>query len=248
MRWVSTLLMSALVATAAAAQQEHTVTVSAYEFVARDSTVRIKTDAYDRRYVEHSEAAMLVAPLRLPDGAVVIGFEPEYCQVPGEPLFQLELRERCHFADESCRIPSRYETFQNINSVGCFRYPVSINLPVDNEANRYQLEAVFGAGSATRLAAVRVYYRTPLPQAPETATFVDVPVTHPFFEFIEALYTAGATAGCGNQRFCPDLFVTRAQLSAILAGAFGRYRELDGAHKARPPVSLLRVERRSPLP
>jgi hypothetical protein len=63
-----------------------------------------------------------------------------------------------------------------------------------------------------------------------TNTFVDVPPTHPFFAWIEALAAQGITTGCSTdpQQFCPDALITRSEISVFL---------LRGLHGAgyRPP-------------
>jgi hypothetical protein len=41
------------------------------------------------------------------------------------------------------------------------------------------------------------------------ATFTDVPTTYWSWNFIERLYTAGITGGCGAGNYCPDQAVTR---------------------------------------
>ena len=59
--------------------------------------------------------------------------------------------------------------------------------------------------------------------APATATFNDVPTSHPFFQFIEALYASGITAGCQTNPalYCPDSTLTRGQMAVFLAKALG---------------------------
>jgi hypothetical protein len=57
--------------------------------------------------------------------------------------------------------------------------------------------------------------------APMAATFTDVPTTHPFFRFVEALFASGITAGCGSGNFCPNDPVTRGQMAVFLAAALG---------------------------
>jgi len=49
-------------------------------------------------------------------------------------------------------------------------------------------------------------------------SFADVPTTHPFSTWIEALVEAGITAGCSTSppRYCPDSGVTRAQMAVFL--------------------------------
>jgi hypothetical protein len=57
--------------------------------------------------------------------------------------------------------------------------------------------------------------------APVVATFGDVPTSHPFFQFIEALSESGITAGCGGGNYCPDNPLTRGQMAVFLAKALG---------------------------
>jgi len=47
-------------------------------------------------------------------------------------------------------------------------------------------------------------------------TFADVPVSYWAFEWIERLYAAGITGGCGGGSYCPDSPVTRAQMAIFL--------------------------------
>jgi len=68
---------------------------------------------------------------------------------------------------------------------------------------------------------VEVWWHRTVSPPPGTATFADVPTDHPFFQFIEAIYAAGITAGCGGGNFCPDQPITRKQEAAFLAKALG---------------------------
>jgi hypothetical protein len=54
-----------------------------------------------------------------------------------------------------------------------------------------------------------------------TPTFADVPIDHPFWRYIEAIYEAGITTGCGTAplTFCPDQNVTRASMAVFLLRA-----------------------------
>jgi hypothetical protein len=56
----------------------------------------------------------------------------------------------------------------------------------------------------TTFSAVKIFYRLQVSPAPGSATFGDVPVSHPFFRAVEALAAAGITSGCGSGNFCPD--------------------------------------------
>ncbi len=50
-------------------------------------------------------------------------------------------------------------------------------------------------------------------------TFLDVPTTHFAYQYIQAIYNAGVTAGCGTRLFCPDASTTRAQMAVFLLKA-----------------------------
>lgn len=57
----------------------------------------------------------------------------------------------------------------------------------------------------------------------DNATFADVPKSHPYWLFVEALYRAGVAQGCDVRvpLYCPDGGVTRGQLAVFLCRAAG---------------------------
>jgi hypothetical protein len=69
--------------------------------------------------------------------------------------------------------------------------------------------------------AAGVQYHLTVSPGPATATFNDVPTSHPFFQYVEALAASGITAGCGNNNFCPDQPLTRGQMAVFLSKALG---------------------------
>ena len=62
-------------------------------------------------------------------------------------------------------------------------------------------------------------------------TFSDVPPNHPFWTWIEALFAAGITGGCGGGNYCPDDPVTRGQMAVFLL------RGIHGAGFAPPAAT-----------
>lgn len=68
---------------------------------------------------------------------------------------------------------------------------------------------------------VAIYYHRVVTPAPATSDFTDVPTSSPQFQFIEALFKAGITAGCGGGNYCPDQAVTRGQMAVFLSKALG---------------------------
>jgi glucose/arabinose dehydrogenase len=71
----------------------------------------------------------------------------------------------------------------------------------------------------------------PSPPAPTGTVYGDVPVSHPFAAWIEALAAAGITGGCGAGNYCPALAATRGQIAVLLLKA--RY---GPAHRPLPPT------------
>ncbi|MGH6692940.1 MAG: hypothetical protein ACREF4_19910, partial [Gammaproteobacteria bacterium] len=61
------------------------------------------------------------------------------------------------------------------------------------------------------------------PAPPSGAVFADVAATDPFGAWIEDLFAAGITGGCGTGplRYCPADFVTRGQMAVFLVRTFG---------------------------
>jgi hypothetical protein len=51
------------------------------------------------------------------------------------------------------------------------------------------------------------------------ASFQDVPITHPFYRYVEDVLHNGITGGCGGTDFCPDAAVRRDQMSVFLLRA-----------------------------
>jgi hypothetical protein len=50
-------------------------------------------------------------------------------------------------------------------------------------------------------------------------TFADVPPTHAFWDFVERVYAAGVTAGCGGDNYCPAAATSREQMAVFVLRA-----------------------------
>jgi uncharacterized protein (DUF1800 family) len=59
------------------------------------------------------------------------------------------------------------------------------------------------------------------PPTPATQRFTDVAPDNLFYAFIDQMALRGVTAGCGATTYCPNDFVTRAQMAAFLVRGFG---------------------------
>jgi len=78
-------------------------------------------------------------------------------------------------------------------------------------------------GTNIAFGGARVSWTRQISPAPNTATFSDVPTTHPLFQYIEALAASGITAGCvaNPPQFCPDANMTRGQMAVFISRALG---------------------------
>ena len=68
---------------------------------------------------------------------------------------------------------------------------------------------------------IRILWRRQVSPPPASATFTDVPTTHPFFKYIEALHAAGITAGYADGRFGVNDAISRGQMAVFLSIALG---------------------------
>lgn len=206
--------------------RDRTYTVSPLEFVAVRGVTAITTDypSLRRRVTGSERGAWLYAPLHLPDGAFITGISFEYCNetAPGEAGVTIV----SHVNGQMIEAPpgSGLPNDGPPNSCSSATAVIKPFPPIDNAAVQLSVQmTLLGGAVAERVAfgPVRIHYRLYPAPAPEVPSFGDVPVTHPFYRFIEALYASGATVGCGGGNYCPDAPVTRAQVAAMLARAFG---------------------------
>jgi len=158
------------------------------------------------------------AGLNIPAGAVIdfIGLQ-SYSLNAGQTGVALYLNGRYGTQDTVIGFSSTahgWDTDYNAAPMG-FQLPANVH-------NSLVLHVEMGAAAEVAYFAwVEVWWRRSVSPPPATATFGDVPVDHPFFQFIEAIAAAGITAGCGGGNFCPDQPITRKQEAAFLAKALG---------------------------
>jgi S-layer homology domain len=134
--------------------------------------------------------------------------------------------------DQDCPVEAVTESNPG-NTVITFdpNFPVRYRYDIDgdgtDEVVSYTLWAQFGTNphevydGSIRLRQARLLFRRQISPAPAAATFSDVPTSHPFFQFVEALADSGITAGCGTGIYCPDAPLTRGQMAVFLAKALG---------------------------
>ncbi|MFZ5880414.1 MAG: S-layer homology domain-containing protein [Chloroflexota bacterium] len=93
---------------------------------------------------------------------------------------------------------------------GCSTSPDLLFCPTQN-VSRAQM-AVF---------LVKAKHGTAYTPPDATGLFDDVPASHWAADYIEQLVADGITAGCGGGNYCPDAFVTRAEMAVFLLTANG---------------------------
>jgi hypothetical protein len=162
----------------------------------------------------------LVADVLLPAGARVTRIEADGCDTnAGQNFNIIFFKQTPHLGSETT-----LATATSSGSAGCAYFTATLPTPetIDNHNNNYYVEFNSPvAGSSLKIQAVRLFYTLQVSPAPGSATFGDVPTSHPFFQFVEALVASGITAGCGGANYCPDAPLTRGQMAVFLSKALG---------------------------
>lgn len=180
------------------------------------------------------------APVDLPEGAQIQRLHYWYKDnsANGNLFIQLEGRSLDFTASNVNQAFTTYgQTTFNSSAVGTasFIRMATMNLATPIVANSwatgvnspwahsdYWMRAQLPNGDfSVLLLGVLVAYNRQIAPAPATASFTDIPTSHPFFNEVEQLKKSGITLGCGNGQYCPDSPVTRGQMAAFLSRAFG---------------------------
>lgn len=161
------------------------------------------------------------ATAHVPSGALLTYLELDYCNMSAADHVTLSLF-RCTYLGASCTTLSTLDSDSGSSVCGYVSADLTgQGVTMDNFSDELVLSAATGATYATQLLGAFIGYQLQLSPAPATATFSDVPTTHPYFRAIEALAAAGITGGCGNGNYCPNQNVTRGEMAVFLARALG---------------------------
>lgn len=165
--------------------------------------------------------SFFVAPVNLPSGAIIDSLEFDYCDLDdfsNRSTLQLVL------TDFHGNVLSTTPQIQSVTG-GCGFQAQDVSasgIVVDNNYHSCHLVFYHNVGDGGEsIAGAIVGYKLQVSPPPGSATFGDVPTGHPFFQFIEALYSSGITGGCGSGNYCPDSPLTRGQMAVFLAKALG---------------------------
>ncbi len=165
------------------------------------------------------------AGVNLPNGALLASVELDVCDSNGSGNHVVGVMAQCDIVGTNCSgvgLP-----MQSVSNAGAPCAQIvqdlsGLSYTVNNLTGRLFLLAITNAGDNTNsISGALVGYKLQVSPAPATADFTDVPTSHPFFQFVEALYQSGITAGCGGGNFCPDSPLTRGQMAVFLAKALG---------------------------
>ena len=160
-----------------------------------------------------------LAPVRLPDGALLTSFEVEACDSSNTERVGVNLQVL------GGGLPVVLANYSSGTSAtpGCFRSSVPVTgVTVDNIGRWYFVQFFNTSDDGTTATGpIRIGYKLQVSPSPAAATFGDVPTSDPAFQFIEALVGSGITAGCGGGNYCPDATLTRRQMAVFLAKALG---------------------------
>jgi hypothetical protein len=166
-----------------------------------------------------------LAPLHLPSGAAVQSVELDACDSNAGDSHVIGVAVHCDHITGLCAPIGGQITSTSAVINPCKSYVEDVSglgYVVDNTGDRLLLEVVTqGGDGTTSFAGMRVGYVLQVSPAPGAADFGDVPTSHPFFQYIEALSKSGITGGCGSGNYCPDSFITRGQMAVFLAKALG---------------------------
>lgn len=106
-------------------------------------------------------------------------------------------------------------------SSGSMNTVIDTYLSADSTHHDYDIRLSLPKSPNLRFRGVWAFWARTIAPAPATASFSDVPTSHPFFNEVQQLAKSGITLGCGGGNFCPDSAVTRGQMAAFLSRALG---------------------------
>src|SRR5689334_10186907 len=150
-----------------------------------------------QRYVT-SGFPHLIGFAHLPGGSVLDAWQFSYCDTSSGPTHMTISLYSCDDLG-TCGAPPVYSFDTGTVGPACWSTQISggpFGFTVDNKTSEYMVDVVFGTldGSQT-IASTSFGYRLQVSPGPGSATFNDVPVSDPAFQYVEALVASGITAG-----------------------------------------------------
>jgi hypothetical protein len=159
-----------------------------------------------------------VAPIHLPSGVIIDFIAFAVC---GSPTAQMTLGLWDLSGQTTYTLVGQVQS--TADTTCQYLYSVPLNYAYPTNEGHFLLLTVQQVGAGPRFRGAEVGYRRRVSPAPSTPTFTDVPSDHMFYQFIEALFASGITAGCkaSPAMFCPNNPITRGEMAVFLAKALG---------------------------
>ena len=212
------------------------VEIPAIEFFPTDSTYTYSTAFDGGRYTNNCGGDCMYGAVHLPSGAKVVYLELDYYDADPGNWASVSL-QTCDFLGANCSAhPAAGAGPMDCISTGFICSGMTFagganfqsadltpdDVTVDNLQGSMRL--IVGTGGVdSRVIGVIVGYVLQVSAPPGAPSFNDVPMSHPFFQFIEALKASGITGGCqaSPPLYCPDSPLTRGQMAVFLAKGLG---------------------------
>jgi hypothetical protein len=178
------------------------------------------TDDSLGRYGDKTQLTEFYAPLDLP-GGVVIDYIGLNSYSTTDFSYGVDLRSR-HKDGSSISIGTfsnaahGWDTDFNVSPIGFVWTGASGDTLIINVEQGTTVDTPFFGW-------VEVWWKRSVSPPPASPSFDDVPTSHPFFQFVEALKASGITGGCSASPplYCPDNPLTRGQMAVFLSKALG---------------------------
>jgi hypothetical protein len=199
-------------------------TISATGFIPGNNVYGYATSGTLARWSDLNTLMEYYAPLDLPGGAIIdyIGLNTSTDSdfALGVSLYHRAIDGAIQNIATFSSTAHTWSTDFNVGPIG-YLWPGSSGaaLILNVEQGNFPNPEYFGW--------VEVWWRRSVTPPPGSASFNDVPTSHPFYQFIEALHASGITGGCGAGNYCPDSPVTRGQMAVFLSKALGLHWPAD---------------------
>ncbi len=184
---------------------------------------------YGYIYLTSGSSNTIASRIPLPRGAVLHGVDVHFRDISSA---NLTIYIGVYYNDTSPNYASiEYWTIDAAGGFQSFYHQLSSPHTIDPVYGSYSQAfykalVYFGEQSANlSFKGLKLYYSLQVSPAPPSATFTDVPTSHIFFQYVEALAASGITTGCTATQYCPNQYVTRGQMAAFLSKALGLHWE-----------------------
>jgi S-layer family protein len=196
-----------------------TYQVNAFDLEPAASSVEMGITFPGLRYISSApgSSAALYSGLRLPAGALLDFVTIFGCDDDVDDDIVAGVYA-CADPAGACNLVGETST---AGASGCVSAGGSLGGATVDNFQTYFLQVQMGVGITDTLRSVKLEYRLQVSPDPAIQSFTDVPIGHPFHQFVEALYAAGVTAGYPDGRFGVDDPITRGQMAVFLSLALG---------------------------